>query len=84
MREDDLFIRRMFACTARAHPEKMSFQEFLTVCVVLVSETDDIYTQTVQAFAAGSVEDRLRLVFNMCDLNRDGTVDKQDFCQFMR
>lgn len=45
MREDDLFIRRMFACTARAHPEKMSFQEFLTVCVVLMYEIDNICTR---------------------------------------
>ena len=69
MREDDLFIRRMFACTARRHPDKITFSEFL---------------DTVHKFANGTMEDRLRMVFDMCDLNRDGSVDRDEFCQFMR
>ncbi len=41
MREDDLFIRRMFACTARRHPDKITFSEFL---------------HTVHKFSNGSME----------------------------
>ncbi len=29
MREDDIFVHRMFSCVAKTHPDKLSFCEFL-------------------------------------------------------
>lgn len=33
---------------------------------------------------SGSVEDRLQMVFDMCDRNQEGRVERIEFCGFMR
>lgn len=34
--------------------------------------------------SAGSLREKLQLVFDMCDRNRDGRVQREEFCEFVK
>uniref|UniRef100_A0A1I8ARM6 NAD(P)H oxidase (H2O2-forming) n=1 Tax=Steinernema glaseri TaxID=37863 RepID=A0A1I8ARM6_9BILA len=68
MREADLFVERMFAVTAK-HDDSVSFEEFLAV---------------LQKFTRGSMKEKLELVFDMCDRDGNGRVDRAEFCDFVK
>lgn len=71
MRAGDLFVQRMFACMARDEQNDtvVTFQEFLDV---------------LRKFTQGSLKEKLQLVFDMCDLNKEGCVQRQQFCEFVK
>ena len=67
MAESEPFVRRMFACVASSHPNKISFADFLTV---------------LRRFTQGSVRERLQIVFDMCQSESGaggGRVDKREW-----
>jgi dual oxidase len=47
----------------------VTFQEFLDV---------------LRKFTQGSLREKLQLVFDMCDLERQGKVQRQQFCEFVK
>ncbi|OZC08712.1 FAD-binding domain protein [Onchocerca flexuosa] len=69
MRENDLFVERMFACMAKKDPNHVTFLKFLDVIV---------------RFAKGSLHDKLGLLFDMCDREGQGKVHKKEFCDFVK
>nr|CAD2201289.1 unnamed protein product [Meloidogyne enterolobii] len=77
MRTSDLFVQRMFACMAANSNEEIdggndtvvTFQEFLDV---------------LRKFTQGSLREKLQLVFDMCDLEREGRVQRKQFCEFVK
>ena len=71
MRAGDLFVQRMFACMARDEQNDtvVTFQEFLDV---------------LRKFTQGSLKEKLQLVFDMCDLNKEGCVQRHQFCEFVK
>lgn len=69
MREDDLFVERMFACMAKDDPNRVTFLEFLNV---------------VARFVRGSLQDKLKLLFDMCDREGRGRVLKKEFCDLVK
>ncbi|KAL3120520.1 hypothetical protein niasHT_009345 [Heterodera trifolii] len=71
MRANDLFVQRMFACMAHdaQNDTTVTFQEFLEV---------------LRKFTQGSLREKLQLVFDMCDRNREGRVQRQEFCEFVK
>ncbi|CAJ0580698.1 unnamed protein product, partial [Mesorhabditis spiculigera] len=69
MRENDLFVQRMFAVTAKKHQDTITFKEFLDV---------------IRKFQAGDTKLKLTLLFTMCDRNGDGSVEKEEFVEFIK
>ncbi|GIZ03251.1 dual oxidase [Caerostris extrusa] len=69
MRPDSLFVKRMFNCVDKDKDGRISFQEFL---------------DTVVLFSRGKTEDKLRIVFDMCDDDGNGVIDKRELTQMLR
>jgi len=69
MKSDAVFVKRMFHIVDKDQDGKISFQEFL---------------DTVVLFSKGKPEDKLRIIFDMCDNDRNGVIDKSEFSQMMR
>ncbi|VIO91716.1 Uncharacterized protein BM_BM4466 [Brugia malayi] len=70
MRENDLFVERMFACMTKEDPNQhITFLKFLSV---------------VTRFVRGSLRDKLGLLFDMCDREGQGRVHKKEFCDFVK
>lgn len=40
--------------------------------------------ETVVLFSRGKTEDKLRIIFDMCDNDRNGVIDKKEFGEMMR
>ncbi|KAK6741023.1 hypothetical protein RB195_009088 [Necator americanus] len=69
MRENDMFVQRMFAVTCHSDNDVMTFAEFLEV---------------LQKFSLGSIKDKYKLLFAMCDVHGDGRVRRSEFAEFVR
>ncbi|VDN04297.1 unnamed protein product, partial [Thelazia callipaeda] len=69
MRENDLFVERIFACMAKQNFDHVTFQEFLEIAL---------------RFSKGSLRDKLELLFDMCDREGCGKVHKKEFCDFVK
>jgi len=69
MRSDSLFVKQMFNCIDRDRNGQISFQEFLDLVV---------------KFSRGKPEDRLRIVFDMCDHTGRGLIQKDDLVRVLR
>lgn len=69
MKPDDMFVRRMFNVVDKDQDGRISFQEFL---------------ETVVLFSRGKTEDKLRIIFDMCDIDRNGVIDKGELSEMMR
>ncbi|GFS70288.1 dual oxidase [Nephila pilipes] len=69
MRPESLFVKRMFNCVDKDKDGRISFQEFL---------------DTVVLFSRGKTEDKLRIVFDMCDDDGNGVIDKRELTQMLR
>lgn len=53
----------------RRRAEKFKFQEFL---------------DTVLLFSRGKTEDKLRIIFDMCDKDSNGVIDKEELSEMLR
>lgn len=69
MKPDSMFVRKMFNVVDKDQDGHISFQEFL---------------ETVVLFSRGKTEDKLRIIFDMCDNDRNGVIDKAEFGEMMR
>ncbi|KAB7496237.1 Dual oxidase [Armadillidium nasatum] len=69
MKADDIFVRRMFNIVDKDGDGQISFQEFL---------------DTVVLFSKGSTDDKLRIIFDMCDNDRNGVIDKTELSDMLR
>ncbi|XP_066998293.1 dual oxidase [Anabrus simplex] len=69
MKPDDVFVRKMFNIVDKDGDGRISFQEFL---------------DTVVLFSRGKTEDKLRIIFDMCDNDRNGVIDKGELSEMMR
>ncbi|XP_071446049.1 dual oxidase [Hetaerina americana] len=69
MRSDAVFVKKMFNIVDKDGDGRISFQEFL---------------DTVVLFSRGRTEDKLRIVFDMCDNDRNGVIDKGELSEMLR
>lgn len=69
MKPDDMFVRKMFNIVDKDQDGRISFQEFL---------------ETVVLFSRGKTDDKLRIIFDMCDNDRNGVIDKGELSEMMR
>lgn len=42
------------------------------------------FLDTVVLFSRGKTEDKLRIIFDMCDNDRNGVIDKGEFSEMLR
>ncbi|XP_063956076.1 dual oxidase 2-like isoform X4 [Lytechinus pictus] len=69
MKPDSLFVEQMFELVDQDNSGSISFREFLDVIVV---------------FAKGQPEDKLKLMFNMYDIDRSGYLSRDEFRQMLK
>jgi len=69
MKGDAVFVKRMFNIVDKDGDGRISFQEFL---------------DTVVLFSKGKTEDKLRIIFDMCDHDRNGVIDKVELSEMLR
>ncbi|CAL4074334.1 unnamed protein product [Meganyctiphanes norvegica] len=69
MKSDEVFVRRMFNIVDKDGDGRISFQEFL---------------DTVVTFSKGTTDDKLRVIFDMCDNDRNGVIDKEELSVMLR
>lgn len=69
MQGDDVFVKMMFNIVDKDGDGRISFQEFL---------------DTVVLFSKGRTEDKLRIIFDMCDNDRNGVIDKLELSEMLR
>lgn len=68
MKIDSLFVKQMFNCVDKDNDGRISFQEFL---------------DTVVLFTRGKTDDKLRIIFDMCDYNGNGVIDKTELTKML-
>lgn len=68
MRSDSLFVKQMFNCIDKDGNGRISFQEFL---------------DTVVKFSRGKPDDKLRIVFDMCDHSGKGVIEKMELVRML-
>ncbi|KAK0174536.1 hypothetical protein PV327_010296 [Microctonus hyperodae] len=69
MRPDAIFVKKMFNIVDKDGDGRISFQEFL---------------DTVLLFSRGKTEDKLRIIFDMCDKDSNGVIDKEELSEMLR
>ncbi|XP_017784906.1 PREDICTED: dual oxidase isoform X2 [Nicrophorus vespilloides] len=69
MKADAVFVKKMFNIVDKDGDGRISFQEFL---------------DTVVLFSRGKTEDKLRIIFDMCDNDRNGVIDKGELFEMLR
>lgn len=69
MKSDSLFVKQMFNCVDKDGNGRISFQEFL---------------DTVVMFSRGKPDDKLRIIFDMCDYSGKGVIEKQELVRMLR
>ena len=68
MKENDLFVQKMFNIVDKDGDERISFQEFL---------------DTIVLFSRGRTDDKLRIIFDMCDNDKNGSIDKVELSDLL-
>ncbi|KAJ8969155.1 hypothetical protein NQ314_001896 [Rhamnusium bicolor] len=69
MKPDAVFVKKMFNIVDKDGDGRISFQEFL---------------DTVVLFSRGKTEDKLRIIFDMCDNDGNGVIDKEELSEMLR
>jgi dual oxidase len=69
MKTDAIFVKKMFNIVDKDGDGRISFQEFL---------------DTVLLFSRGKTEDKLRIIFDMCDKDSNGVIDKEELAEMLR
>merc|ERR1719150_180765 len=68
MKKNDIFVKKMFNIVDKEKSGSISFQNFL---------------DTVVLFTKGSSEDKMRIIFDMCDKDDKGVVDKKELKEML-
>ena len=68
MRPNSVFVRKMFRIVDKDGDGMISFQEFL---------------DTVVLFSTGQSDDKLRIIFDMCDTNENGFIEKDELQEML-
>ena len=68
MKASDVFVKKMFAIVDKDNDNRISFQEFLDMIVL---------------FSKGRTDDKLQIIFDMCDSDKNGTVDKEELSELL-
>jgi dual oxidase len=68
MKEGDLFVQKMFNIVDKDGDQRISFQEFL---------------DTIVLFSKGRTDDKLRIIFDMCDNDKNGSIDKTELAELL-
>merc|ERR1719430_2467420 len=68
MKKNDMFVKKMFNIVDKEKSGRISFQNFL---------------DTVVLFTKGTNEDKLRIIFNMCDKDDSGIVNKKELKEML-
>lgn len=68
MKEADLFVTKMFNIVDKDNDGRISFQEFL---------------DTIVLFSKGRTDDKLRIIFDMCDNDKNGSIDKIELSELL-
>ena len=69
LKKDSLFVEQMFQLIDQDGNGFISFREFLDMIVI---------------FAKGSPEDKIKLMFDMYDVDRSGELDKEEFKKMLK
>ncbi|XP_018323659.1 dual oxidase isoform X2 [Agrilus planipennis] len=69
MKADAVFVKKMFNIVDKDGDGRICFQEFL---------------DTVVLFSRGRTEDKLRIIFDMCDNDKNGIIDKGELSEMLR
>lgn len=100
MRPDAVFVKKMFNIVDKDGDGRISFQvqsrvvEAALVVAAFVHALDDRRTKsdskfqefldTVLLFSRGKTEDKLRIIFDMCDKDSNGVIDKEELSEMLR
>ena len=68
MTPGDMFVNKMFNIVDKDGDGRISFQEFL---------------DTIVLFSKGRPDDKLRIIFDMCDNDKNGSIDKKELSELL-
>ncbi|XP_071748300.1 dual oxidase isoform X2 [Lepeophtheirus salmonis] len=68
MKDSDVFVTKMFNIVDKDNDNRISFQEFL---------------DTIVLFSKGRTDDKLRIIFDMCDDDKNGFIDKKELSELL-
>ena len=68
MNEKEMFVSKMFNIVDKDSDGRISFQEFL---------------DTIVLFSKGRTDDKLRIIFDMCDNDKNGSIDKKELSELL-
>merc|ERR1719412_1189069 len=68
MKDSDVFVHKMFNIVDKDGDGRISFQEFL---------------DTIVLFSKGRTDDKLRIIFDMCDDDKNGSIDKEELSELL-
>eukprot|EP00096_Caligus_rogercresseyi_P010505 TRINITY_DN3850_c0_g1_i1.p1 TRINITY_DN3850_c0_g1~~TRINITY_DN3850_c0_g1_i1.p1 ORF type:complete len:1540 (+),score=517.15 TRINITY_DN3850_c0_g1_i1:375-4994(+) len=68
MKDSDVFVTKMFNIVDKDNDSRISFQEFL---------------DTIVLFSKGRTDDKLRIIFDMCDDDKNGFIDKKELSELL-
>ena len=68
MNEKEMFVSKMFNIVDKDGDGRISFQEFL---------------DTIVLFSKGRTDDKLRIIFDMCDNDKNGSIDKKELSELL-
>ena len=68
MSEKEMFVTKMFNIVDKDGDNRISFQEFL---------------DTIVLFSKGRTDDKLRIIFDMCDNDKNGSIDKKELSELL-
>lgn len=88
MKADAVFVRKMFNIVDKDGDGRISFQVSHFNCYHCNFNTKSIlpkeFLDTVVLFSRGKTEDKLRIIFDMCDNDRNGVIDKGELSEMLR